>query len=389
MSNRISRVAVHEFTYTADNVAFDRGGFDVVQKVGESVELSKFAITIETEDGARGEYVGLWGATMPSLAQVLYLAPHLIGRDALQRGDIYEEFKRALRQYDHMGHGYIDIALWDLAGKQAGMSVSQLLGGWRDRLPAYASTMHGDRNGGLSTPEAYADFAERCFQIGYRAFKMHGWYDGNIDEEVRAIRLLGDRVGGRMALLLDPACQIRTFGDAVEVGRACDEAGFRWLEDPFRDSGVSISAHKRLRELIDTPILITEHVRGLEPKADVAVFGGTDIMRADPEYDMGITGALKIAYMAEALGMDVEIHACGPAHRHLMSALRHSNYYEVALVAPQAHNPLPRVYADGYSDDLDAIGSDGCVAVPQGPGLGVTYDWDYVSRHRTRLHEFT
>ena len=384
----IKRVEVHEFTYQVEDVGVDAGGFDLVQKPGGRRPMSKFAIAIETDDGSRGEYVGLWGATSMALAQVLYLAPHLIGRDALQRELIYDEFKRALRQYDHMGYGYIDIVLWDLFGKRVGLSISTLLGGWRQRLPAYASTTHGDRNGVLSRPEHYADFAEACFEMGYRAFKMHGWYDGNVEEEAATVRMLGKRVGERMALMLDPACQLRTFSDALLLGRACDDAGFRWYEDPFRDGGVSAFAHQRLREAIRTPLLMTEHVRGVEPKADFLLAGATDLLRADPEYDLGITGTLKIAHLAEALGIDVELHACGPAHRQVMSALRNTSFYELALVGPKARNPLPPVYASDYSDYLEDVDTDGCFPVPQGPGLGVTYDWDFISRNRTRLHEF-
>jgi L-alanine-DL-glutamate epimerase-like enolase superfamily enzyme len=386
--SQIARVEVHEFTYPAEDIGFDAGGFDLVQAPGSTLTLSKFAVVIETRDGSRGEYVGLWGATPMSLAQLLYLAPHLIGRDALQREIIYDDFKRALRQYDHMGHGYIDIALWDLFGKRVNLPVSKLLGGWRTRLPTYASTPHGDRNGVLSTPEDYAAFAERCHALGYRAFKMHGWCEGDVAEEVATVRLLGQRVGDRMALMLDPACQIRTFSDALILGRACDDAGFRWYEDPFRDTGVSAFAHARLRKAIRTPLLMTEHVRGVEAKADFVLAGGTDLLRADPEYDMGITGALKIAHLAESLGIDVELHACGPAHRHLMAALRNTSFYELALVGPRARNPLPPVYACGYSDDLEAVGPDGCFPVPEGPGLGVTYDWNFIARNRTRLHEF-
>lgn len=386
--SQIARVQVHEFTYQADNIGVDPGGFDLVQMPGSSRTLSKFGIVIETRDGSRGEYVGMWGATPMSLSQVLYLAPHLIGRDALQREFIYDEFKRALRQYDHMGYGYIDIALWDLFGKRVGLPIWAILGGWRKRLPTYASTTHGDRHGALSSAEDYAAFAEHCYELGYRAFKMHGWYDGNLAEEIAAVRLLGKRVGGRMALMLDPACQIRTFSDALTLGLACDEAGFRWYEDPFRDTGVSAFAHNRLRQAIRTPLLMTEHVRGVEPKADFVLAGGTDLLRADPEYDLGITGALKIAHLAELLGIDVELHACGPAHRHVMATLRNSNFYELALVGPKARNPLPPVYACDYSDDLEAIGSDGCLPVPEGPGLGVAYDWDFIARNRTKLHEF-
>jgi L-alanine-DL-glutamate epimerase-like enolase superfamily enzyme len=287
-----------------------------------------------------------------------------------------------------MGLGHIDIALWDLYGKRVGLPVSALLGGWRKRLPAYASTMHGDRNGCLSTPDDFADFAEACYALGYRAFKMHGWYEGDVAEESATIRLLGNRVGSRMALMLDPACHIRTFADAVAVGRACDDAGFRWYEDPYRDSGVSAFGHKKLRELIHTPLLQTEHVRGIEPKADFILAGGTDLLRADPEYDLGITGTMKIAHLAEALGVDVEIHASGPAHRHCMAAIRNTSFYEVALVGPRARNPLPPVYASDYSDDLEAVGADGCFPVPDGPGLGVIYDWDWIAAHRTATHVF-
>ena len=218
---------------------------------------------------------------------------------------------------------------------------------------------------------------------------MHGWCEGLVAEEVAAVNALGARVGGRMALMLDPACQLRSFADALAVGRACDANGFAWFEDPFRDTGVSLHAHRKLREMIRTPLLQTEHVRGLEPKADFAIGGGTDYLRSDPEYDMGITGAMKIAHLGEALGLDVEVHACGPAHRHCMAAMRNTNWYEVALVGPKVRNPLPPVYACGYTDDLEAVDAEGCVPVPSGPGLGVTYDWEWIARHRTALQVFT
>jgi L-alanine-DL-glutamate epimerase-like enolase superfamily enzyme len=286
--------------------------------------------------------------------------------------------KRELRQFDHMGQGPIDIALWDWAGKQLDCSVSILLGGYRKKLPAYASTYHGDRNGGLDSKEAFADFAEHCFDLGYRAFKIHCWNEADAAEEAENVLHVAKTVGHKMTLMLDPACELKTFADALYVGRACDEGGYFWYEDPFRDSGVSAFAHKRLREMIKTPILQTEHIRGVEPKADFLIAGGTDFLRMDPEYDMGITGGLKIAHLGEAFGIDVEVHACGPAHRHIMSAMRNSNFYEVALVGPDCPNAVPPVYACGYTDQLDCVDGDGCVPVPDGPGLGVVYDWDFI-----------
>ncbi len=386
--SRIDRVEVHEFEFDAHNLARDGVAQTITFKRGSTVRLSKFAVVVRTADGGRGEYVAQWVATKSTLGQALMLCPRLVGKDARERIAIYEDLKRDIRQFDHMGHGPIDIALWDWAGKRYGASVAELLGGFRKRLPAYASTYHADRAGGLHCKEAFVDFARHCRSLGYRAFKIHGWNDGDAREEAENVLHVAKHVGHELTLMLDPACELRTFADALRVGRACDEAGFFWYEDPYRDGGTSAYGHKKLRELIRTPLLMTEHVRGVEPKADFILAGGTDFVRVDPEYDMGITGSLKIAHLAESLGLDCEIHASGPAHRHLMSALRNSNYYEVALVGPDCPNALPPVYACGYTDQLECVGDDGCVPVPTGPGLGVTYDWDFIAKHRSALHVF-
>jgi len=384
--SRITRVELHEFEFDAVNLG-NLTGAHTIGAIGYAkgvvTRLPKYAVVIETEDGCRGEYVTHWVGAGPALAQSRMLAPKLIGRHAEEREGIYDDLKRELRQFDHMGHGPLDIALWDWAGKQLGCSVGVILGAHRSRLPAYASTYHGDRNGGLDSKEAFAVFAEECYALGYRAFKVHGWNDGDIREEAANVLNLAKAVGDRMTLMLDPACELRTFADALYVGRACDEAGFFWLEDPYRDSGVSAFGHKRLREMIKTPILQTEHIRGVETKADFLIAGGTDFLRSDPEYDLGITGAIKIAHLGEAFGIDVEVHACGPAHRHVMSAMRNSNYYEVALLGPNCPNAVPPVYACDYSDQIDCVGDDGRVPVPEGPGLGVVYDWDFIERNRT------
>ncbi len=384
----IGRVEVHEFRFESPDLGLDSSGFNIVYDPGGTLAQTKYAVVIESDDGARGEYVAQWGGTPMALAQTLMLAPRLLGRDPFERERIWDDFKRGLRQFDHMGHGAIDICLWDLAGKALGCSVCRLLGGFRKRLATYASTLIGDRNGGLSRPEDYAAFAEACLDKGFPGFKIHGWGEGDPAEECETVRAVGRAVGGRMALMIDPACELRTFADALAVGRACDEAGFFWYEDPFRDSGVSQHAHRKLRQMLKTPLLITEHVRGIEPKADFIAAEATDFVRVDPEYDLGITGAMKIAHIAEGFGLDAEVHAAGPAHRHVMAALRNTNFYELALVHPKRANPLPPVYACDYSDQMEAVGADGCVPVPEGPGLGVAYDWDFIAAHRTALHSF-
>jgi L-alanine-DL-glutamate epimerase-like enolase superfamily enzyme len=369
--SEIVRIDLWLFAYPMIGVA---GGIDMP---GVRSERTRLAVRIETRDGARGAYVG---GQANSLPQATACARAVLGLDGFAREGAYERIRRQLRKEDRMGAGVVDCALWDLAGQRLGQSVAQMLGGVKKRLPAYASTWFGGDGGGLATPEAFADFAEDCHAMGYRAFKMHGWTDGRTERDCAAIRLLGRRVGDRMALMHDAACHFRTFADALEVGRACDDAGFFWYEDPYSDGGLAAHAHRRLREMIRTPLLLGEHVRGLESNATLVLADGTDFVRADPDFDMGITGTMKIAHFAEALGLDVELHAPGPAHRHCMAAIRNTNWYELSMVGPSRGNFNAPVYTCGYSDALDDVGEDGCFPVPEGPGLGVSYDWDLIER---------
>jgi L-alanine-DL-glutamate epimerase-like enolase superfamily enzyme len=391
--SRIARVEVHEFAFEVLNLGLPAHGAagvgNWVYQPGSRIKASRYAVRIQTDDGLAGEYVTHWVGTPAAMAQSLMLAPHLLGRDAEAREAIYDDLKRELRAYDHMGHGPLDIALWDLAGKKYGCSVSRLLGGFRTRLPAYASTYHGQEGGGgLDSPEAFAAFAQHCKSLNYAGFKIHGWHDGDARREAENLLRVRAAVGDEMALMIDPACELRTFADALYVGRACDEAGYFWYEDPYRDAGVSAFGHQRLREQLQTPLLVSEHVRGLEQKAAFLLAGGCDMVHADPEYDLGITGAMKIARFCEALGLDVQLHACGPAHRHCIGALRNTHFYELALVGPGMPNAVPPVYACGYSDQLEDAGADGCFPVPDGPGLGVVYDWGFIERNRTAHHVF-
>ena len=378
MGPEITRIETTEFSYPLEDVGSDTG-FNLVYDPGETTNRRLFSIRIHTDDDVTGEFIG---GNSPAFAEFHEVADYLIGKDALNRERHWSEMKRGLRKYDRMGMGPVDIALWDLAGKYYDASISELLGRYRDRLPTYASTYHADDNGGLDSPEAYADFAEECSEMGYGGFKIHGW--GGSDErrdvgrEVDTVTAVGERVGDEMDLMIDPACELETFGDTMKVGRACDEQEFFWLEDPYRDGGISQHAHRKLRQNLDTPLLQTEHIRGLEVHTDFVDAEATDFVRADPEYDAGITGAMKLAHMAEGHGLDVEIHSPGPAQRQCMAAIRNSNYYEMALVNPKCDNTQPPIYEGGYEDQLDTIDSEGTVPVPEGPGLGVEYDWDYI-----------
>jgi L-alanine-DL-glutamate epimerase-like enolase superfamily enzyme len=389
MAPEITRIENIEFSYPIEDVGTNPDGFSLIYDPGTTTERKVFGLRVQTNEGIIGEYIG---GNSAAAAQFNTIADYLIGKNPLHREKHWSEIKRALRKYDRMGMGPIDIALWDLAGKYYDAPVHELLGTYREHLPAYASTYEADQRGGLDSPEAFADFAAECHDMGYPGFKIHVWGSDewrDLDREVETVHAVGERVGDDMDLMLDPACQYETWGDALTVGRACDEEGFFWYEDPYRDGGISQHGHRKLRQQLETPLLQTEHVRGLEPHTDFVDSEATDFVRSDPEYDAGITGAMKIARMAEGHGLDVEFHAPGPAQRHCMAAIRNANYYEMALVHPNVRNPIPPVYASDYSDQLDTIDDTGTVPVPDGPGLGVAYDWDFVEEHAIGRREYT
>tara|TARA_B100000519_G_C14190572_1_gene412918 strand:+ start:120 stop:1280 length:1161 start_codon:yes stop_codon:yes gene_type:complete len=377
----IKRITTRTYSYELQ----DFGPGAIYQK-GGTIRQSKFLVEIETDDGLTGAYAPHFGASPQALAQVMDMARGLIGWDAEQREAIFEHLKLSHRHYDKSGIAILDTALWDLAGKKYGIPISKLLGGYRERLPVYASTASGQKApGGLDSVEKYAEFAEACWEHGIPAFKIHSFFDGNPKTEIAIMQAIRDRVGGDMKLMTDPASSLKSFLDTVEVGRACDDLGFFWYEDPYRDASSSAVAHKRLRDFIKTPIMTAEHIRGFEQKADFVLAGGTDIMHIDPELDGGITGTMKLAHFCDAIGMEVQLHTAGPMHRHLMAAIPNTLFYELGLVRPDGPWNLmqPPIYADDYGDRVENVGSDGCVPVPIGPGLGIEYDWEKLEAWET------
>lgn len=385
---KIRSVELIEFEHVVRRTHSGTGQRLPAAEVTES-STRRFAVSITDEDGATGSYVALWSAPPLAIAQVRVAAQLVVGLDAFDRELIWDRGNSRLAKGDRIGFGAVDIALWDLAGRRLGVPISALLGRFRDRLPAYASTVGGGHGlGALAGPDTYRDFAKMCADRGFRGFKLHGPGTGDVADEIAVLRASAEGAGGRMDIMTDPGNGLRTLADALKLGRVCDEIGAFWWEDPMRDN--SSHGHRILRERIKTPLLLTEHVRGLEMRMASALEGATDFLRADPELDMGITGVMKTAHAAEAIGIDMEVHAAGPAQRHCMAAIRNTNYYELGLLDPETGNPQhPPVYADGYCEDADAVGPDGCVAVPDGPGLGVEYDWDFLNRNCLERTVFT
>jgi L-alanine-DL-glutamate epimerase-like enolase superfamily enzyme len=331
---------------------------------------------IRTDAGVDGHCVGGSEETTAVARRLL------VGLDPFDREAIHQLLHRSARlEWRALAGrmvGVLDQALWDVAGRTADLPAHKLLGAARDRVPAYASTMCGD-DGGLGDPAAYAAFARACVAQGYRAFKLHTWmppYGPDLRRDIAACQAVRDAVGPDVNLMLDPFHDY-TREDALYLGRALEELGFHWMEEPMDEH--STSSYAWLCERLDLPICGPESMAGgVVTRAEWIRQGAADILRTGLEHG-GITSIVKTAHLCEAFGMRLELHGGGAGTLQALGAMAiPGEFYERGLLHPDldydAEQPWLRT-------PVDAIDADGNVRIPTGPGLGEDIDWEYVREH--------
>jgi L-alanine-DL-glutamate epimerase-like enolase superfamily enzyme len=307
------------------------------------------------------------------------------GMNPLDREGIWKKLHQAQRlewrALNDRHLGALDAALWDFAGRLTGLPVSKLLGGPRERVLAYASTMCGDDiPGGLDSPEAYAEFAAACQAQGYTAFKLHTWMaplGPNLQRDIAACRAVRERVGPEMRLMLDPH-HAYTREEALELGRALEELDYYWMEEPMDEHNTS--SYVWLCQNLRLPICGPETAEGqLHTRAEWIVRGASDISRAGVSDVGGITPTMKIAHLCEAFGVRLEIHSPGATALQVLGAMAiPGEYYERGLLHPHVDYDAQRPW---LAEPIDSVDAEGYVPIPQGPGLGETIDWDFIERN--------
>ncbi|MFO1325978.1 MAG: mandelate racemase family protein [Rubrivivax sp.] len=310
----------------------------------------------------------------------------LVGADAMQREKLWCELEHWQRgsagQLTDRALAAVDCALWDLIGRTLKVPVWQLLGGYRDRIPAYGSTMCGDElAGGLSTPEEYAAFALQLVERGYKAIKLHTWmppvrFAPSPAMDIAACTAVRRAVGPDIALMLDGYHEYSRV-DALRIGRALEELDFTWYEEMMNEQ--SSASYAWLAQQLDIPLLGPESLSGKHyARADWVKAGASDILRAGVTGCGGIGPTLKVAHLAESFGMQCEVHGNGAANLAVCGAIRNSRWYERGLLHPFLDYDEVPAYLNAIVDPMDR---DGFVHMPTGPGLGEDIDHDYIARH--------
>ena len=334
--------------------------------------IEQGVLRVFTDEGIEGNcLIGAWIPAEPHFRPILdVIKPELVGREPFEREWLWDrmQFLATCFRLSETSWAPVDVALWDIAGKAAGLPVFKLLGAQRNEVPAYAAYPAA-----YDSVDGFVDEAQETLARGFRAYKIHpGWLrPRDVAAMASAVRKLA---GDAFPLMLDPNCGY-DFRRALEVGRALDENRFHWYEDPVRHH--DIDAIAELSRRLRTPLSMTDQseaqlfdsARYIRRQA-LRIVRGTAIR-------LGITGLKKLCSLAESHGLHCEIGTAGngllnAANLHVMLSVRNCDFYEHILPVGQQNFGL---------QDYPGPDREGVVRAPTKPGLGFDLDSDWIAHH--------
>ena len=321
-------------------------------------------VRLLTDTELEGHYI-VWSEVAsgrpPALAEVLRaMKPLVVGEDPFNREKLW--YRLGTLWYGEKGSAFaaIDVALWDLAAKAAGLPLWRYLGGYRDRIRAYASGNVPHDEGDI------VRIARDLKQRGYTAMKLH-------PIPIELCPALRDAVGPDVDLIYD-AVFAHGRAEALAVGRELERLRYFWYEAPLPPD--DIEGYIDLRRRLDVPLTV-ELIYATQYREFVSRHAVT-YLRTLSGIRGGITEMRKVAALCEAFGMSWEPHAYGgtlyqAANLNVQLATRNTLLFELPIEAG----------AEGHFDtgttEVLRIDADGFVHGPQRPGLGLPIDWEQVA----------
>jgi len=348
----------------------DKCLFDEKRQGGAKMGWDVIALKLTTDTGIEGIATCMAARSGGVTESYLHdsIGPVVLGRDPHDREAIFHDLWNIDRHeafFPVFLPGPVDVALWDICAKEAGLPLYKYIGAYRNCLPVYASgCFHG-------TVQEYVDEAVYYKNKGIKGYKAHP--GGPVEFDFAVHQAVRDAVGPDYTLISDPVGEY-TIGDAIMVGRQLERLGYEWFEEPFRD--FELYKYTELCRALDIPIAGTETTRGNHwGVAQVIAQRAADIVRADVSWKHGITGTLKIAHMAEGFGLNCELHTTTMNYMdlvnvHVSCAIRNCKYFEYFV--PEDNYRLP------MKGDLPI--RDGMIYAPDKPGVGAELDWELIEK---------
>jgi L-alanine-DL-glutamate epimerase-like enolase superfamily enzyme len=383
---KIEQITVTTFKTTTNKMK-DTDGHTHPGPVRDS---SDSMLTITTDDGHSGYSFGSGESLRPYIMEN-FVKKVFLGEDPMDREKLWQGLARWQRgsgaNLTDKTLATAEMALWDLAGRALNTPVWKLLGGYRDSVPAYGSTMCGDEmEGGLATPEDYGNFAEWMVKRGYKAIKLHTWmppvsWAPSVKMDIKACAAVREAVGEDFPLMLD-ANHWYSRTEAYELGKGIQDLGYYWYEEPMDEH--STESYRWLAENLDIPVLGPEYAYGkFHTRAEWIASKACDIARTGVMDVGGIGPSMKVAHLAESFNMDCEIHGGGAGNLAVLGAMHNARWYERGLLHPFIdHDAVPE-YLNSIVDPMD---DDGNIPMPTLPGLGEDINFDYIEDNVISKH---
>ncbi len=362
----------------------DLGGFtDPV--VIRSMELLRngreFLVRVRDNEGAEGLTVAN-GLRMVDAYPILLnrVVPFWVGRDATAYEEDLWELYRFRSNYKYQGLPYwvcvaaAEFAILDLLGKRTGRSVGELLGGrQRDEVAIYRAS--GNRG---NTPEAEIEHLQRlASEADARALKFRVGGRMSLDADSlpgrseRLVRLARETFGSEMTLYADSNSSY-SAPKAITLGHLMEECDYGFFEEPCRFDHWEET--KQVADALTIPVAGGEQEYSDRRFRWAIAHHAVDVVQPDLHYYGGMVRSMRVARMAEVVGLPVAPHMSGSGLgfldvAHFVSALPNpSPFHE--------YKGAPAIPAEAQGSSLAAV--DGNVRVPHGPGFGVTIDSDYI-----------
>ncbi len=325
-------------------------------------------LRLRTDNGIEGIGLTFYGGAMTGSLRVAVdeLAALTIGEDPLMIEKIVRKLRAAAG--DNCGPGgifdlalaAIDIALWDIKGKFLNQPLYKLLGGYRDKVPTYAS---GSLRRGLTDNQAQRA-AQILVQKGFTEMKTQMALPGNPTpaEECRRVRVVREAIGPDIKLMCDINQRWRPE-QAIDIGSRIEDVGLFWLEDVTTANDYQGLA--RVTAALKTPIAGGEYLYGIAPFRQMMEAHSVDIIMVDIIRAGGVTQWMKIAGMAEAFNLPIVSHVMPEILVHLVAAAPNGLTVEYMPWMLALYVETPAI-------------ENGMLILSDKPGLGLKFDEEAV-----------
>jgi L-alanine-DL-glutamate epimerase-like enolase superfamily enzyme len=347
--------------------------------IGTAVKRDAVVVRVRTAGGLVGWGEAHHGRAHTAVAKLIEttLAQLVLGMDAWDVVGVWKRIYDKQLASHGMGAGAclamsgIDMALWDIRGKAAGLPLYRLLGGASRPVPAYA----GGVSFGYQPPAALVDEVQKSLAAGYRAVKLR--VGDSPERDLARIAAVRKAAGDGIAILADAntGCGLE---DVRRLMPGLDELGVGWLEEPF--PAHDMRSYRLARSFGRTPFAAGENHYTRFEFNRVIEDGAITILQPDLSKTGGLTEALRIAAMASAWKLPIHPHSSMTALNHaasihFLAALDNGGYFEADVSQ-----------ANRFRDELCGappytLDRDGCVRPLEAPGLGLEVDEAFLAAH--------